>query len=778
MTTNEQYYNQMMEKGHNAVWDQDWTGAEEFFRRAVIEKPEDFQSLTSLGYALYKLGKMDEARTYYLKAAKLSPSEPMPIEKLAQIYEEIDKLDQAAELYLHSAYLYLKEVEVEKAIQIWQHVTEIYPEHLKAHNRIAYVAEKIKWKSLAIYENIFLGALLQETGQANEAFEKVKKAVSIDPQNEHAINAFRTISANKILDRPNPDDFDLEKVNFSEETKKQIVTSASEFDIDQINKESHFPIHEARQTAVVELANLLFEATEEAEGSEGLEIEKPGGLRGFFKGKEKVEEARLANIIKYIGSAIDHQSRDMFEEAIKDLVTAIDLGLSYPAVNFLLGFLYTEIGDQDRAHSILMRITESENYAIAANLLVSKHFFAEGIITDSLVYALQALKNAELSIVKKQLAEILNDHYERLIEDVKKGDDEQYIQFYENIMATIDSPDWRQNIIKAKEQIPIADTGTLIMPIAEILQQTGSSIIIESMAKISEYSRRGFLDTALEEAYSLLNKSPSYLPLQVKIADMLIENERVEEALKKFGLISQTYYSRGEIVRAKDLLLQVVEISPLHLDARNHLKDIYRDLKEPKKVLSELLNIADIYYKLANLDAAKESYIEAVGVTHDIKDSFDIKKRILSTIADIDIQKLQWGEALETYRTMREIDPNDISNWKKIISLNIKLGKELDAERELDDCLAHLSNVEDGDVFNFLQRFISENPRVIHARKSLADQYMKIDRTEDAILELDQVVQLYLEAGKTNEARGVVRSILGLEPANKSKYQDLLKELG
>jgi tetratricopeptide (TPR) repeat protein len=777
MTTNKQYYNQMMEKGHNAVWDQDWAGAEEFFRRAMIEKPEDFQSLTSLGYALYKLGKMDEARSFYLKAAKLSPSEPMPIEKLAQIYEEIDKLDQAAELYLHSAYLYLKEVEVEKAIQIWQHVTKIYPEHLKAHNRIAYVAEKIKWKSLATYENIFLGALLQEIGQVNEAFEKVKKAVSIDPQNERAINAFRTISANKTLDRPNPDDFELEKVNFSEETKKQIVTSASEFDIDQINKESQFPIHEARQTAVVELANLLFEATEEAEGSEGLEVEKPGGLRGFFKGNEKVEEARLANITKYIGSAIDHQSRDMFDEAIKDLVTAIDLGLSYPAVNFLLGFLYTEIGDQDRAHSILMRITESENYAIAANLLVSKHFFAEGIITDSLIYALQALKNAELSIVKKQLVEILNDHYERLIEDVKKGDDEQYIQFYENIMATIDSPDWRQNIIKAKEQIPIADTGTLIMPIAEILQQTGSSIIIESMAKINEYSRRGFLDTALEEAYSLLNKSPGYLPLQVKIADMLIENERVEEALRKFGLISQTYYSRGEIVRAKDLLLQVVEISPLHLDARNQLKDIYRELKEPKKVLSELLNIADIYYKLANLDAAKESYIEAVGVTYDIKDSFDIKKRILSTIADIDIQKLQWGEALETYKTMREIDPNDISNWKKIISLNIKLGNDPDAERELDDCLAHLSNVEDGDVFNFLQEFISENPRVIHARKNLADQYLKIDRTEDAILELDQVAQLYFEEGNTDEARGVIRTILGLEPANKSKYQDLLKEL-
>jgi Flp pilus assembly protein TadD len=195
--TNESHFAQMMEKGNTAVWDQDWDQAESFFRRAVVEMPEDFQALTSLGFTLFKMDKMNEAKTFYLKAAKLSPKEPMPIEKLAQIYEKIEKPDQAAELYLHSAYLYLKEAEVEKAIQVWQHVTEINPDNMKAHSRIGYVAEKIDWKPLAIYENIYMSALHQEIGQVNQAFDRVKKAVSIDPQNEIAINSFRIISANK-----------------------------------------------------------------------------------------------------------------------------------------------------------------------------------------------------------------------------------------------------------------------------------------------------------------------------------------------------------------------------------------------------------------------------------------------------------------------------------------------------------------------------------------------------------------------------------------------------
>ncbi len=773
--TNESHFAQMMEKGHTAVWDQDWDQAESFFRRAVVEMPEDFQALTSLGFTLFKMDKMNEAKTFYLKAAKLSPKEPMPIEKLAQIYEKIEKPDQAAELYLHSAYLYLKEAEVEKAIQVWQHVTDINPDNMKAHSRIGYVAEKIDWKPLAIYENIYLSALHQEIGQVNQAFDRVKKAVSIDPQNEIAINAFRTISANKTLNRPDKNDFDLQKDEFSEETKKQFASAASEFDIDEANKESQHPIIEARQTAVVELANILFEASEEVVETE---VIKTGGLRSLFKGKEKVEEDNFTKITKYIGSAIDYQSRDMFPEAIIELNTAIELGLSYPAVNFLLGYLYIEIGEHDRAHPILMRISESENYALAANLLIGKHFHFEGMSENSLVHALKALRSAETSIVKKEIAEILHYHYENIIEQVKDGNDEHYIQYYQNIMETIDAPDWRKNIIKAKEQIPIADTGSLIMPIAEILQQTGSTFIIESMAKINEYSQRGFIDTAFEEAYSLLMKAPSYLPLQVKIADMMIDHRKVEEALEKFGIISQTYYSRGEIVRAKDLLLQVVEISPLHLDAHKRLKDLYREMQDTDKLLKELIKIAEIYYKLANLDSAKACYLEAYEVVDEIEDNFEIKKMILSTIADIDIQKLQWREALETYKTLQEIDPTDQENWKNIINLNIKLGNDKNAEVEIDEYINYMKNNEGEDAFQFLQDYLYENPKLIYPRKKLAEFYINDDKTVDAIKELENVIQLYLEVGNIEEARSVIRSILRLNPANENKYKDLLKELG
>ena len=75
---------------------QDWEKAAEFYRQAVEEVPDRPQAITSLGLALFELEKFDEAQVVYLKASKLSPDEPLAIEKLAEIYERTGKLQDAA----------------------------------------------------------------------------------------------------------------------------------------------------------------------------------------------------------------------------------------------------------------------------------------------------------------------------------------------------------------------------------------------------------------------------------------------------------------------------------------------------------------------------------------------------------------------------------------------------------------------------------------------------------------------------------------------------------
>ena len=50
---NEEAFQKALNEGHSAAWDQDWATAEECFRRALQESPNQPKALGSLGLALY-----------------------------------------------------------------------------------------------------------------------------------------------------------------------------------------------------------------------------------------------------------------------------------------------------------------------------------------------------------------------------------------------------------------------------------------------------------------------------------------------------------------------------------------------------------------------------------------------------------------------------------------------------------------------------------------------------------------------------------------------------
>src|SRR3989304_4993567 len=53
------------------------------------EFPEHPTALTSLGLALLEMGQLKESLAAYHRAAKASPSDPLPVEKCAEIFERL-----------------------------------------------------------------------------------------------------------------------------------------------------------------------------------------------------------------------------------------------------------------------------------------------------------------------------------------------------------------------------------------------------------------------------------------------------------------------------------------------------------------------------------------------------------------------------------------------------------------------------------------------------------------------------------------------------------------
>lgn len=165
MTGRDDVYQQAMNQGHSEAWDQNWEKASDHYKKAVELRPDSSQAIISLGLALFELQKFDEAQVCYQQAAKISPDDPLPIERVAEIHERTGKIGDASEYSMNAADMYLRIKDADKAIENWTRVTRLDPEHLKAHSRLAVVFEKMGRKEQAVREYISVASLLQDVGQ-------------------------------------------------------------------------------------------------------------------------------------------------------------------------------------------------------------------------------------------------------------------------------------------------------------------------------------------------------------------------------------------------------------------------------------------------------------------------------------------------------------------------------------------------------------------------------------------------------------------------------------
>ena len=273
MTGNQQAYQTAMEQGHSAAWDQNWELAAAYYRKALGEFPDNPVALTNLGLALFELQQFTEALKYYQLAAKAAPSDPIPPEKMARIFERQGKLSEAAQGYALAAERYLQQKEIDKAIESWSHVIGLQPDHLMARTRLAMVYERMGRKAEAVNEYIITAAIIQNSGDLEKAIKVIDYCLQIAPDHAEAKQARAALRRNQPLPKPTrPRGFTgplrMAEVLKKEEPKSQVPDAQD-------------PIHEARQKAIVLLANLLFE---QAEGENYTQAPTRRGISSISRG--------------------------------------------------------------------------------------------------------------------------------------------------------------------------------------------------------------------------------------------------------------------------------------------------------------------------------------------------------------------------------------------------------------------------------------------------------------------------------------------------------------
>lgn len=771
MTGRDDIVKQLMDQGHTAAWDQKWDQAAGLYSQALEESPNNISALTSLGLALYELQRYEESLRCYVQAAKITPNDPLPLEKLAHIYNKLGNGKFAQAAATRAAEIFLKNQEVNKALENWEFVAQMNPESLQARSRLGYIYERLGRKEEAVTEYLAVASLLQKANDLDRAIQATNHAMQILPGSTQALDALTTLREYKPL--PLPDRHSRTQAS-TEQSPPPLLIAPEQADsiTDQMD-----PISEARQKALSVLASILFDASDEGENTSA----ERSGFRSIMRGTGKLMAANVdhSRIVLHVSQVIDLQTRGEVAQAAEELERAIQAGLDTAAAYFDLGLLKFLSGELDDSKRQLKYAIQHPEFALGARLIAGQLLQKMGKQKEASLEYLEALRLAEIESLSEEQAKELYQQYDPLIEAQRiETNPKVHQQVCDNISGLLLHPGWRKRLDQSREEMPEQGERDKLAPLAELIIQAESSQVVEAVNRITTLEKAGHWRAAMEETYFALQFAPTYLPLHLQMAGLLLSQGQVQDAIGKLVIVANSYKTRGEPKRAIDIYRQIIDLAPIDIEPRNLLIQQLISHGQVEEAIQEYMNMAEVYYQMADLDMSRKTYVEAYNLAQQANTDRELRTRILHQMADIDLQSLDWRQAIQVYEQIRTIWPEDEKARASLVELNTRLGQEQKALAEIDNYCAYLLKLGAKErVASFLEKLVQEYPERRAIRLRLASFYKQEKRISEAITELDAIGEMLVEAGKIPEAIRVIEDILAMGPPNAGDYQTLLQQL-
>ena len=763
MAGNEEVFQKAINQGHSAAWDQNWTLAASSYLQALGEFPDNPKALNSFALAQFQLQQYEAALKTYMRAARVSPEDPIPFEKISQINERLGNVREASQAALYAAELYLKLRDLDKALENWLEVIQLDPENLQAYSRLALIHEKTGHVPQAVQEYLAVASLIQKKGFPQKAVDVLKHAAVLEPGSDEVQAALKAMDGGQTMTAPPRSKGGTSVLRMA--AVKQMSGSPTQVE------QTPNPVIEARQKALKIFADVLFDIEDDSR-----EAVARRELAAIVKaaGRADLPGPDHAQILRHLGAAIDAQMREHESLAITELQHAVDDGFDNQAAFFDIGLMLSKTDQLEKALENIQKSVKHIDYALAAQLLSGKILRGLNRLTAASSSYLEALKIADVSVVTPLEAETLQQLYEPLIEAIgREKDTRVLVKLCDNVEQILMRENWRANLKRMREGMASPDGQAL--PLAEIIVQAQSSQVIDAMKRVNDLIEAHFIRSAVDEAFNALIYAPTYLPLHILIVDLMLREERREEAITKLGVIANAYAVRGEAGQATVILKRMLQLSPMDLAARNRLIEQFQARGLVDEALAEYFNLADIYYRLAELDMSRKVFTTALHEAQQPNANRLWSVRILQRMADIDMQRLDWRQALRVFEQLHTLIPEDTSVHESLVDLYMRMGQVQQAQSDLEGFVAVLERKRDQEVIPFLRKMLETYPANIMIARLLAEHLAKRGRKEEAVHLLDALGDRLHQTGDKDNLTAVLNQILAMNPPNAAQYRSLLE---
>ncbi len=749
MAGNKKIYEKAIHAGLNYAWEGKWLKALEAYEQARAEMPEDPEVHNHLGLAYLELERFEEALKAYSEASRLAPDDPAPLKRMAEIHEQLGQLHSAATAYLAMGEIYRRRTAWTQAIQALQQAIQHDADSLHARLVLTEIYTELDQPQRAAKEHVRLARVWQRQGEIDKALDQCRRALDLDPRNAEA-RAF-----GESLQSGEP----LEEVR----------------DMSALPEEGVSPVDMARDRALEELAGIPFEEAAVGPAADLADFE-PGAAA--VEAPEKPALSR-PQIDALIAQAIDFQTRGLIDEAITCYTRTIDAGVDRPAAHFNLGLLYQQRLRFEPAISEFRKAVHNPQYALGGHFALGECYKALGRVDDALEHFVEVLKIVDLGTVQRDQADDLMQLYDALADSyVAKGDRQKAIEFTNSLVEFLTSKGWEDKAREARRRIDSLSDDGVTMSLAEVLAVPSADAILSAVSLSQEYVKRGALTAATEACFQAIQAAPTYLPLHLRLAEIFVEDGRIEDAVAKYKAVADLYLVREEPRLAVGVYKRMLRLAPLDVVARSRLIDLFQSSGEIDQALEQYMALADAYYQLAQIGKALEKYTEALRLVLRSSDEKKWRARLLRKMADVHVRRANWREAAELYRQIVEMEPDDERAWLQLIDLSHKLGGDKASDRIVTRMLDGFNSRGEGErALTLLQEAVRLYPQQMALRARLARAYIDADRREEAVAELDMLGELQLEAGLREQAKATIRYIISLKPKKVEAYEHLLSQL-
>ncbi|CAG0936112.1 hypothetical protein TFLX_04978 [Thermoflexales bacterium] len=680
----------------------------------------------------YERKQWEKALTEFQNALNEFPDDLAVLEKTADVYERLGRLEEAAQNYQTIANAESRQGHQDQAVDFWERAIRLDNNLVDSHKNLAFVYGSQGKAKNAVRENLALARIYQQQNQLMDALGYVQAAYALDPANPDVLTALELLRAAGVT-----------TTEESAETEEAGTRGS--------------PVDLTREKALSDLAETIFE-----------------------DGRPKTGKLNKNEADALITKAIDQQTQGNTSGAIDTYRRILAAGVDMPAVNFNLGLLYQENVRLDDAIQQFKHAVNFSEYRLGSLFALGELYRAKGQVDEALNFFLEALKIIDLGTVNREQADDLIKVYESLAETyATKGEAQQAGTFVNTLVDFLSSKGWADKVAQARHRLDsLTEEGAPAISLAEILSLRDADALLQSLSLMQELAKRGKYYSALEEAFMAIQRAPDYLPLHLRMAEMMFKNNQNDSAINKFLIIANTMAARGDNHQAMAIYQRILRLAPMDVNIRTKLIEMLMSYGQIDRALEQYLSLADTYYQLASTEKAREKYLEALAVAPRGSTGRLWTNQIMHKLGELDMERGDWRRALQTYEQIKKIDPGDDKARLNLVELYYKVQPQR-ALQEVDEVLkTYRTSGKAKRLVPFLEEQVRAHPKDIGLRARAAQVCIETGLKNEGITHLNTLGELQLNAGMTQQAIATIRAIIALNPPNVQAYQKLLAQIG